>query len=186
MMRGGTNPPGRVFVGLALLGVVVLLAPGCASDPNSGYVLGTTYDTGVRTVSVPIFENETFTPGLEQSLTEAIIREIQTSTPWIITGRSRADTVLTGVITSAELNKLSRTRGTGYVQEQALAISVNFRWSDNRSGDTRVERERFTAASTFVPARGVGGEPGERIEIGQRDAIADLARAIVNELRADF
>ena len=180
---------GRAFAGVAIaaMGTLgVLLAPSCASDPHSGYAFGSTFDTGVRTVSVPIFENTTFTPGLEQTLTEALIREIQTTTPWVITGRSRADTVLTGVIEAAELDMLTRARGTGYVQEQAVAIRVNFRWTDNRTGDVRVERERFTAASTFVPARGIGGEAGERLEIGQRDAIADLATAIVNELRADF
>jgi hypothetical protein len=159
---------------------------GCASDPHSGYVLGTTYDKGVRTVAVPVFENTTFTPGLEQQLTEAIVREIQTSTPWAITGQSRADTVLTGVLEGIELDRLTRTRNTGYVQEQAVALRVNFRWIDRRTGDVRVERERFAGASTFVPARGVEGESGERIEIGQRDAIEDLARAIVAELRADF
>ena len=42
-------------------------------------------------------------PIIEQTLTEALIREIQTTTPWVITGRSRADTVLTGVIEAAEL-----------------------------------------------------------------------------------
>lgn len=163
-----------------------LLAGGCASDPNSGYVLGTTYDTGVRTVAVPIFENTTFTPGLEQQLTEAIIKEIQATTPWRITGRDRADTVLTGMIDQAELALLTRTRGTGLVQEQILTIRVNFTWRDSRTGEVRVERERFSAASTFVAARGVSGEPGERIEVGQRGAIDELARAIVNEMRADF
>lgn len=163
-----------------------LLAGGCASDPNRGYVLGTSYDAGVRTVAVPIFENTTFTPGLEQQLTEAIIKEIQASTPWRITGRDRADTVLTGVIDRAELGLITRTRGTGLVQEQMLTIRVNFAWRDSRTGEVRVERERFSAASTFVAARGIAGEPGERIEVGQRSAIDELARAIVHELRADF
>jgi hypothetical protein len=159
---------------------------GCASDPHKGYVLGSTYDQGVRTVAVPIFDNTTFTPGLEQMLTEAIVKEIQASTPWRITGRDRADTVLTGVIDMAELGLLTRTRGTGFVQEQTLTLRVNFSWRDNRSGEVRVERERFAAASSFIPARGIAGEAGERIEIGQREAVEELARAIVAELRAEF
>lgn len=174
---------------LALSTVLIaafILLTACASDPSKGYVFGSTYDQGVRTVAVPIFDNTTFTPGLEQQLTEAIIRQIQTSTPWRIASRERADTVLTGVIDSAELGLLTRTRGTGLAQEQTLTLRVNFAWRDNRTGEVRVERQRFSATSTFVPSRGVGGEAGERIEIGQRDAIDELAQAIVAELRADF
>jgi hypothetical protein len=50
----------------------------------------------------------------------------------------------------------------------------------------RIERQNFVATTTFIPARGVAGEPGERIEIGQREAIEELARAIVGEMRSDF
>lgn len=171
--------------GLMLIAVAVLVA-GCASDPSKGYVFGSTYDQGVRTVAVPIFDNTTYTPGLEQTLTEAIVRQIQTSTPWRIASRERADTVLTGVIDQAELGLLTRTRGTGLVQEQTLTLRVDFAWRDNRTGEVRVERQRFSATSTFVPARGIDGQGGERIEIGQRDAIDELAQAIVAELRADF
>lgn len=169
------------LVTAALLGLA-----GCASDPHKGYVFGSTYDAGVRTVAVPVFDNTTFTPGLEQTLTEAIVKRIQSSTPWRIAGRGSADTVLTGVIDDARLNLLTSTPGTGFMQEQTLTLRVAFTWIDNRTGEVRVQRERFSVASSFTPARGAAGEPGERIEIGQRAAIDELARAIVAELRADF
>ncbi|USN99512.1 MAG: LptE family protein [Phycisphaeraceae bacterium] len=172
---------------VATLAIAPLLAlPGCASDPHKGYVLGSTYDKGVRTIAVPIFDNTTYTPGLEQTLTEALVKRLQTDTPWRIADRDAADTVLTGVIDDARLDVLTRTPATGLVQEQVLTLRVSFTWRDNRTGDVRVRRERFSVASSFTPARGAAGEPGERIEVGQRAAIDEMARAIVAELRADF
>ncbi len=159
---------------------------GCASDPHKGYVFGSTYDESVRTIAVPVFDNSTYTPGLEQTLTEAIVKRIQSSTPWRIVGHESADTVLTGTIEEARFQQLTRTRGTGFVQEQMLTLTVGFTWRDNRTGEPRVRREHFSATTTFTPARGLAGEPGERVEIGQRTAIDELARAIVAELRSDF
>ena len=159
---------------------------GCASDPHKGYVLGSTYDAGVRTVAVPIFENGTFTPGIEQALTDAITKEIMARTPWRVVSRGSADTVLSGSIGDYRLQTLTRTPGTVLVQEQALTLRVNFTWRDNRDGAVRLERQDFSATTTFIPARGIAGEPGERIEIGEREAIEELARAIVGEMRGEF
>jgi hypothetical protein len=169
-------------IGCLALGVLI----GCASDPHKGYVLGSTYDAGIRTVSVPVFRNGTFTPGIEQTLTDAITKEIMRSTPWRVVSSGNADTELAGWIGEYRLLALTRTPGTGLVQEQALSMQVNFTWRDNRDGTVRLQRERFGATTTFIPSPGINGEPGERIEIGEREAIEELARAIVNEMRSDF
>lgn len=159
---------------------------GCASDPHKGYVLGSTFDSGVRSVSVPVFRNASFTPGIEQALTDAVVKEIMAHTPWRVVNGGRADTELAGAITGTELHTLTNTPGTGLVQEQALTMRIDFTWRDNRDGMIRMERRNFAATTTFIPARGVSGEIGERIEIGEREAIEELARAIVGEMRADF
>lgn len=173
--------------GVALLAAAMVFTPfGCASDPHKGYAFASTYDRSVRTIAVPVFDNASFTPGLEQTLTEAIVKRIQSNTPWRVVGRDSADTVLTGTIEDVRFQQLTRTRGTGFVQEQIFTLRAGFTWRDNRTGETRVRREHFSASSTFTPARGLGGEPGERVEIGQRAAIDELARAIVAELRSDF
>lgn len=177
---------GARVITAGLLAAVLLAPAGCASNPHKGYVFGSTYDSSVRTIAVPVFDNASYTPGLEQTLTEAIVKRIQSSTPWRIAGRASADTVLTGTIEDVRYEQLTRTRGTGFVQEQMLTLSATFTWRDNRTGEARVRREHFTATTTFMPSRGLIGEPGERVEIGQRTAVDELARAIVAELRSDF
>lgn len=169
-------------LGVVALFTACLLTCGCASDPTRGYAWGSTYSDQIRSVSVPVFKNETHATGLETQLTEAIVKQIQRSTPWVVTRGRSADTTLLGTITDVEYDRLSVTPGSGLVQEQAALIEVKFEWMDNRSGTTLVSRERFSAVSVFVPARGTG----ERAEVGERGAVAELAEDVVSELRADW
>lgn len=136
----------------------------------------------MRSVAVLLFENRTYSKGLEAQLTEAVIKEIQRSTPWVVTSRQNADTVLTGTITSARLGTMSIGRVTGLVLEQAVAISVDFDWKSSVTGRTLVSRRSFEGLGSFVPAQGTQ----ERIELGQSATVQELARDIVAELRSNW
>lgn len=165
--------------GVVLLGVVAFAGlAGCGG--GGGYHMGSLHDTSVRTIAVPIFENRTYSNGLEAKLTEAIITEIHRTTPWRVVPVDQAQTTLSGTITNAQLRTLAIERG--YVEQSALVLTVDFAWTDNARGEAKVVRQGFSAAGSFIPARGVG----EPIETGQREAIAELARDIVAELAADW
>jgi hypothetical protein len=165
---------------LTLLAVLGAVLPACSSDPTRGYAFAEPYDASVRTVGVPIFANQTFARGTELTLTDAIIKQIQQQTPWRVVSPERADTVIEGAITNAELGLLSNDPRTGLTEEQTYRLTVRYSWRDNRTGETRVARENFSATGVFAPSRGAG----ERIEIGQRDAIDELARDIVATMRS--
>lgn len=156
-----------------------VLSAGCAADPREGYSTQSVYTSDIRTVAVPMFENATFTPGIEAQVTEAVIKEMQARTPWRVTDASRADAVLTGVVRAADLSRLSADPRTGLMQELAVRVSVDFDLRDNRTGAVVVSRRGFTAVDTFVPARGTG----ERLEVGQASAVERLARDVVAQLR---
>jgi hypothetical protein len=163
-----------------LLALAALACGSCASDPRQGYAQASAHDATIRTVSVPIFENPTFARGLEVELTDAIVKEIQRSTPWRVTREQGANTTLVGTLTDSRLRRLSTQRDSGYVQEVAVELTVDFEFKDNRSGKTLVSRRSFTASDAFVPAR----PAGERLEAGQHAAVQRLARDIVAELRS--
>ncbi len=172
-----------LLIGPGLLGLAAVAGGGrggCASDPTRGYAFAESYDESIRTVAVPNWGNDTFARGLELTLTDAIIKRLQRHTPYRVVSTDRADTTLSGTITEARLARLSDDPQTGLAQEQVYELTVRFSWVDNRTGETRVLREQFSAAGVFAPARGAG----ERIEVGQRDAIDELARDIVESLRA--
>ena len=63
--------------------LVALLLPGCAA-----YRFGsaTMFRPGIRTVHVPIVRNDTFRLDLGVRLSEALVKEIESRTPYKVTG----------------------------------------------------------------------------------------------------
>jgi len=155
---------------------------GCSADGSNGYAFGGAYREDIRTIAIPVFENETYAPGLEIELTDALIKEIHRSTPWRVTNTSAASTRLSGRIDSADLKKLTTNSRSGLVQELGVVIAVSFEWRDLRTDEILVSRHNFRGAETFVPARGAR----ERLETGQRATVDQLAREIVAELRSSW
>lgn len=175
------RPSHLLFAGLPLCCFAALVLS-CASDPTKGYVWSSTYAADIHSVHVPIFQNSTFSRGIEIELTDAIIKEIQSKTPWRVVPADAASTTLTGAITDSRLRSLSLGRDSGLVQEQAVELTVQFEFKDNRTGKVLVARRNFAASDAFVPAQGLN----ERLETGQHGAIAKLARDIVAELRSSW
>ena len=126
---------------VALVALVSLLLA-CSSSPQEGYSFDSSFSDDVQTVAVPIFENKTLYHGVEFDLTEAIVKEIQRSTPWVVTSTGSAQTTLTGSVTDAELLTFSRDRDTGLVMEQGYRLTIDFEWVDNRNGETLLQRAR--------------------------------------------
>ena len=131
---------------------------------------------------MPIFQNPTFARGLEVELTDAIIKEIQSKTPWRVAPEGTANTTLVGTLTNSRMRRLSTGNATGMSQELSVELTVDFDWKDVRSGKSLVSRKSFTAAESFVPAT----PANERVEAGQHAAIQRLARDIVAELRSNW
>jgi hypothetical protein len=167
---------------LLLCCLAAVLLCSCASNPSQGYSFSSTYPKNIKTVSVPVFDNYTFNPGLEVSLTEAVIKELQRSSGIRVTTGEAADSRLHGVITKVQMRRLTVEHTTALVQEEAVNVTVDFQWKDNHTGKTLVERKGFAAADTFFPSRPIA----ERIEVGQEAAIQRLARDIVSEMRSGW
>ena len=166
---------------LSLL-ILITLLPLSACSSTGGYTTGSNFDDSIKTIAVPIFQNDTLQRGLEIQLAESLNKQIRARTPWALSKSDRAETSLVGVITSHSIAQLSQAPRTGLVQEQTVQITINFEWRDNRTGKILVARNGFAATSTFVPQRGVG----ERIEHGQREAIEELARDVISQLRQSW
>ncbi len=165
-----------------LAAVSVSALGACASNPTEGYSFESSHDAGIRTVHVPMFKNPTFQRGIEVDLTDAIIKEIQRTTPWRVAEEGVAETSLSGSISSTSMRNLTDNRTSGMAQELSYTISVDFDWVDIRTGRTLVSRRAFSASETFVPTQ----PAGERIDLGVHGAVSQLARDIVAELRSQW
>jgi hypothetical protein len=171
--------------GLAVAMILLLpivAAGGCASDPAEGYSARSIYPETVQTVAVPIFENATFVRDVEFELTDALIKEIERRTPYKVSSRARADSILSGRIVRVDLDQISKSRLSGLGEEVIIAVTIDFEWKDLRTNQRLVERRAFTAGSLFVPSR----PTGERIELGQFSVVQELAGDIVNEMQAGW
>jgi hypothetical protein len=124
-----------IAIGLAWL---LFFATGCISDGQIaflGYTTKPPYDPSIRTVFVPIFGNETYLRGIEFEMTKAVIRELESKTPYkVVSNCADADTQLDGKIMTRRkapnnMNQLGEVRDV----EQGLVVEV--RWKDLRSGE---------------------------------------------------
>ena len=102
-----------------------LLPAGCASD-GRGFTQESPYSTQLRSIAVPAFANATKDRKVSQNLTEAVVKEIQTATPWKVTGQGRADTILRGTLTDYRLVLLSKDPTTGLANEMLVQATVSF------------------------------------------------------------
>ncbi|MCC6581760.1 MAG: LptE family protein [Phycisphaeraceae bacterium] len=159
-----------------VIAMALLTAIGC------GYTQKDLYPADVRTVAVPIFKNRTFHKGLEFDLTEALIKEIELRTPYKVVPQEAADTILDGRIDSATTSQLSRTSVGAVTQETELRIVVTLEWKNLRTGQILRRRDGLEAVGRTVSTRPIG----EPVEVGQHQAVQNMANMIVNLLRADW
>ena len=161
-----------------LLGLFAL--SNCASDPTIGYSSKSLYPTEYHSVSVPIFENTTMTRNMEFMLTDAVIKQIQSRTPYRVVNESYADTLLTGTITKVDLQTINQSGTTGLANEVLLKVTINFEWLSLNTGTRIVGKKNFTGEALFVPSR----PSSEPIEMGQFAVVQQLATDIVDQMQS--
>jgi hypothetical protein len=172
------NQAGLLIVMLAC----VLPWPGCAKSPEEGWAMTSTHDDQYRTISIPMFTNDTWFRGLEVELGRSLVVEIESATPYKVTGQGTADTLLRGRIRSAQLIKLSSSVTTGLANEMLFKAELDFEWIDLATGETIVERKGFAASALFTPSR----PSQETIDLARFGVVQQLATDLVDALRDDW
>lgn len=165
--------------------LLALLITGC-----SGYQLGngTLYRGDIRTVYVPMFESDSLRRNLGERLTEAVVKEIETKTPYkVLSDPSRADSVLTGKIVSEQKRVLAENRNdeprdvetnlvvtVSWMDRQGLAMSPNATISLAQQGFS------VSQAADYIP------EAGQSVSTAQQEAIQRIAKQIVSQMEAPW
>ena len=165
---------GPSIAGLLLLTLLAMLPAGC------GYTMKSIYPSGIHTVAVPIWKNNTFRRGLEFNLTEAIDKNIESRTPYRLAPINQADTELTGTIINASEGVLSNSFQTNLPQETQFTIVVNFTWRNLRTGAVLSRRVNFATSSTEIP------QIGQQLPDAQQMAVERMAQAVVNQMQKSW
>ena len=162
---------------MTLMGILVATT-GCESDPTKGWAVGTTYDTSIKTVAIPVVQNDTFDREVGYLLTNALIREVESRTPWKVTSENVADTVLDVTVTKVTMRALSQSRLTGLDQEMALQLTVDWNWERIDDSSTIAGWDGMGTSGLFLPSNPLG----EPVELGRLESVELMARAIVDRM----
>ncbi len=168
---------------MILATLMLILAAGCAPYRIGHQAL---FTPEIRTVHVPVFRSVSFRPGLGERLTEAVIREIQTSTNLLISSESNADTILTGNIVDDSKRVVGENRNDD-VRSYERALSATLLWTDrggNPIGQAVAVRPliEFAAGSSGVAIP----EGGQSMATTEQAILDRLARDIVTQLHAPW
>ena len=115
---------------------------------------------------------------IEIRLTEAVVKRIESDTPYKVTDKARADTVLKGTLGPVEQRVLSFDPHTGLAREIQIRLIVDFTWTDLRTGEVRLRKRGFRVASEYIPPAPFA----EDFFLGSESAIDRIAQRIVEQL----
>lgn len=178
-MIAGSPRGVSVFIVLPMI-IAGILPLGCASYRFGSASL---FRPGIRTIYVPVVRNDTFRHDLGVRLTEALVQEIETRTPYKVTGDPFADSKLECRVTSETKRVLTET-GTDDPRALDASIAVRATWL-GRGGEMLMQNSivpsgelaiAFSQDSRFVP------EAGQSIATADQAAIEKLASRIVSQM----
>ena len=166
------------------MAVLAAVIAGCNTDPTKGYTLANQYHQGVDSVAVDVFTRakDVYRRGLEFRLTEAVVKQIELDTPYKVTDRSRADTLLTGTIVGISQQVMSVNPDTERPRELQMVITVSIRWQDLRTGKIIRTENNIRASGRYIPPVPFR----EDFFQGSEEAINRLAVRIVEAMEAEW
>lgn len=162
----------------------VLLAGGCA-----GYQVGarSLFPQDIQTVYVPVFDSTSFRPYLGERLTEAVIKEIESRTPYKVVGAATADSILSGRVVSDRKQILVQSQ-TDEPRQFEMTMVVQVSWVDRNGAYLRDSEPVNVPPEVVELIRGGTAIPevGQSVATAQQQSIERLAAQIVSLMEAPW
>lgn len=115
-----------------------------------GYSNESLHRQDITSVYVEMFDNKTFERGIEYELTDALAKRIEVETPYkIITNRNRADTVISGHITSFGTSVLSVEQESGRALEKQVVLKVQVSWKNLKTAALLIDEREVQASASY-------------------------------------
>ena len=138
----------KYLVLLCSCALVPLGACGC-SEMNR-YSNKSLVPEDVGSVYVEMFDNQSFWRGVEYELTDALAKRIEAETPYkIVSSKDRADTVISGQISSIQQSMLTTERETGQALEKELELRAVVNWKNLNTGDLLIDNGSVIASASY-------------------------------------
>jgi hypothetical protein len=122
----------------------------CGCSKTGGYSNEPLFTSEVRSVYVEMFENESFRRGVEYELTDALAKRIEAETPYkIISSRNRADSIISGQISSVRQALLSIEREMGTALEREVELRAVVNWKNLKTGQLLIDNRSVIASGSY-------------------------------------
>ncbi|MEC9093417.1 MAG: LPS assembly lipoprotein LptE [Planctomycetota bacterium] len=130
----------------------------------------------ICTVHIPVFESDSFRKFLGERLTEAVIKEVESRSPYKVATLQTADSTLQGKILIDQKRVLIESR-TDEARDVQVNLVVSVSW-DDRYGRSLMKNGpiEITQFANFVP------EGGQSMTTAQQEIIDKTARDIVSQM----
>lgn len=139
----------------------------------------TQHPSGLNSIAIPTFKNETFEPGIEIPLTQAFLREFIQDRRLRVVDRMQADTILEGTIKSFSITSVSYDR-SGYVKEYQANLLLNLLFR-KQTGEVLWEEKNLSETRWFRASSEVLTH-----EANKHVAIQQIGRLMAERIRNRF
>jgi hypothetical protein len=165
----------------ALMLLCTLLCLGLWGCEFSSYSNESLFPADVRSVYVEMFDNQSFRRGVENELSDALSKRIEAETPYkIITNRNRADSVISGQISSIYQSVLSIERETGVAMEKEVQVQAVVNWKNLKTGELLIDNRSVSASGSYSQLQ------GQSFKYASSLAANNLARRIVELMEKEW
>lgn len=126
------------------------------------------------TVAVPLFENSTVEPGVNQELTDALVRALVREASLKVVEEDRADLVIRGNVLAVREEPFTYTRAQA--DQNKITVTVAVSCYDSKKGKTMWEEKGLSGYGIFT----AGGRQEEERSVGLQAALAIIVKDIVD------
>src|SRR5688572_19836315 len=168
--RGGRRFA-RLFVVLVL---VVVATVSCSYSPSPAL-----FPPHLRTLAVPVFQNATNEPNLEQEVTEAIVNRFVQDNKLKVVAEAEADLVLSGSVVRY-VNAVFGFNAREQAEEYQVAVTVALTARDRVKNREMWRDDNLIRTTNYFVVDTPGQRPQDAVS-ARRDAISKIADAVLNK-----
>ncbi len=140
----------------------------------------------VRTIAIPMFENQTKTYRIEQFVTDAVVHEMTGRTNYRVISKadSTADAVLTGIVLTSEITPVTYDSQTGRASSALVTMTARVKLTD-RKGKVLFENPNYTFRDQYQISADLSSFFEEDSPAMQRMS-RDFARTLISNVLEAF
>jgi len=160
-------------VSLLGLAATILLWSACSYSPNPAL-----FPAHLKTIAVPVFQNRTSQPALEDEVTTAVVNRFIRDSKLRVVAEDQADLVITGAVAGYK-NAVFGFNAQEKAQEYQVAVTVVVTVRDRIKNRELWKDDGLVRTANYFVTAPAGQEPQTEAQ-GRASAVDKLADAILN------